>query len=387
MNNEMDKNKSKHKQTISNIVLLSIIIILIPLGYFLYKNDFFLKKPQVFAPCDDTGILLEKDDNIHFYSKGFAISGKDTTFFNFSGQKIEPPFTENDIKALSGPITVDQSTNRYMLINQKFLFDTATIPFKMVLELPAPIGWGLKEFKDFLILTVRDDKGIIQPWLVQKGNNSMVKIENMSDLNYLDCDYSNTSKGISILSVNTDNPFPSTKILHMDTQNRPYGILSLDDQMFYRIYRENNHVILASLYEIVCYDISGSKIWSLKIPRAYQHQYINMGQNKALYFNDIFVDGPNNTLIITPDGKYEFMALPKYLYALKTYKDGFVAIQGDKSLVFLNGKGEISNQYSLEENILDVFWTQFNENYIYTITHDRKVKIYKFMERSKGDEK
>ena len=50
---------------------------------------------------------------------------------------------------------------------------------------------------------------------------------------------------------------------HYQNRNELYGVLSLENQFVYDIYRTRNNVILMGIKDILCYNVEGELQWSI----------------------------------------------------------------------------------------------------------------------------
>lgn len=371
-------------------VILVVLLFFTVFGYF-YVNQYPLDVEKVIEPIEAPPISIEdtKEDtnNIHFFCSGFAINHEEgSRFYDFDGNPIDVPLIDDNDQLHKESITIDSSTDNYMIIDDKYLYDTSKIPFELILEAPQNKAWDIKEFDENLLLIAKTENNNLEPYIMEKSNNALYRIDGLGDLAYIDGDYCQSVKGLSIIALNMDNPFPSTKIFHFTDMNVPYGVLSIDDDIFYKIHRYDEFFVVIGLHKIQCYDLTGNLKWEVKIPHSYNHQLLIIDNSLAFYFNNIYIKDQNNTMILTKEGGYRLSSLPRGLHHLKRYQSGYIGILGKKTIIKLNSKGNIEKKYELDTDIKDIYWTPHSPDNIYIYTADNQINIYSITPLKERDE-
>lgn len=362
----------------SKKIILIFLLALAFLGYF-YIDEYIPNTEKTFKPTALSPIPFSENEEIHFFSSGFAITDeKSSNFYDFSGNPIDAPLDKKDS-------IINVSTESYMIIDNKYLYDTSKTPFELILDVPQHKAWDIREYDDCLLIISKSGDNRLEPYIMQRSNNGLYKIDGLEELAFIDADYCPDVKGLSIITLNTENPFPSTQILHFTNINEPYGVLSIEDDMFYNIYRYNSFFIIIGLHDIQCYDIDGDLNWEIKIPHSYDNEFLNIKDGLALYFNNVYIENKNNTLIVTKEGTYEFTYLPRGLHHLKQYNRDYIGILGKKTIAFLNSKGTIYKKYELDTNIDDIYWTPHAPDNIYIKT-DGNLEIYSTASQMEGND-
>ena len=370
-------------------IILVFLLVLAFLGYF-YLNQYMPNIEKVVEPIETPPIPCNEGEEIHFFSSGFVITDKESSrFYDYEGKPITPPLNdENENTEFSKEeipievareneetkivdneaIIINDSTDNYMIINDKYLYNTSKTPFEFVLEAPQNKAWAIYEFDDSLLIISKSGDDSLEPYIMQKSNNGLYKIDGLEDLAFIDGDYCSNMKALSIIALNANNPFPSTQILHFSNINELYGVLSIDDDIFYNIYRYESFFVVVGLHKIRCYDLAGKLNWEIKIPHSYDNELLTLKDELALYFNNVYIENKNNTIIVTNNGDYKFVALPRGLHHLKKYNTGYIGILDKKTIVKLNSRGDIDKKYEMDTDIDDIYWTPYASDNIYIET-------------------
>lgn len=356
-------------------IVLIILLTLAILGYF-FLDDYNPHSEKAFQPLETTPIPLSDGDSIHFFYSGFAVTdGEDSRFYDYTGNPIKAPLKKGNGEIWNNPVAITDSTDHYVIINNKYLYNTAKIPFELILESPQDEAWDIKEFENNLLLVAKAEDDRLEPYIMQKSNNALYRIDGLADLSYIDSDYCPVSDAFSIITLDKDSPFPSTQILHFTDINVPYGVLSIDDEIFYKIYRYEDFVITMGLHDMRCYDMIGDLKWEEKIPNMLDHQVLTINKDIALYFNNVYIEDKNNTIVITKDGEYDFIALPRGLHHLTRYKSHYIGVLDKNTLVVLSSRGTIAEKYEMDTEIYGIYWTPYSPEKLFLDTGG-EISIY-----------
>lgn len=350
------------------------------MGYF-FLDNYNPHSEKIFKPLETSPILFSDNDSLHFFCSGFAVTnGEDSQFYDYIGNPIDAPLGEKNRDSWHESIIVTHSTDNYIIINNKYLYNTTKIPFELVLESPQDEAWDVKEFDNTLLLIAKANDGKLEPYIIQKSNNALYRIDDLGDLAYIDGDYCHTSDAFSVIALDKDNPFPSTKILHFVDTNVPYGVLTVDDEIFYRIYRYKDFFITMGLHNIRCYNMIGELQWEKRVPNIFDHQLLTVNKDMALYFNNVYIEDKNNTMIITEEGEYDFTSLPRGIHHLTRYNSHYIGVLDKNTIVVLSSRGTIAEKYEMDTEIYGIYWTPYSPETIFLDTGDA-ISIYTIIPR------
>lgn len=354
--------------------IFPILLILITMVFFIiaYKNKIF--SATSLGPTLHTPINILKDERLFFYREGFAISGVSTQFYDGQGNATTPPLiNEGEL----GSITA--ATSNYMLLNGKTVYKTSSVPFEELYSLNDSIVIGMKEFEGYLLLSIQNQEGNIEPKLFHLKEKVLQELGDLRGLYYIDAGYHEVKDSASILTLDLDAPFPSTKILHYNNKTSLYGVISVADQFSYRIFRLPSNVIVMGNHQLACYNIEGGMEWNLKDSNIHQNKIIEAESELFIYFKHALKDEDGesfNTAYIDRQGQLHKMKLPSAISAIKTYKKKFVALQHGKNVLIINKNGTIDKNHLIKDVAIDIYWNPYQPDLLYIINRDRQIQIY-----------
>ncbi|MBM7583257.1 hypothetical protein JOD02_002138 [Caldicoprobacter guelmensis] len=358
------------------VTLISIIVGIITRNHL---QELFFHKHKNLQSNDllNKPFLIEEGASVHFFKNGFAVSGTNTKFFTHDGKEMNLPFKPEDMVLVGDSPNIDKSTFRYVLINNKFIYDTATMPFKLVYTAgEGSEGFDMREMGDALLIILKTEDKLLRPFFIQKDNIYAVDLNGIENSHYLDVSYDPITRGFSILALATDTPYPSSRVFNFLNGNSPQGMLSLNDLLFYKIYRTQKTIILVGIHQITCYNIDGSIKWNINAPNTYLHEAVPLDKGWVLYFPKSRFNGAN-ALYVYSDGNREFLELPHELTNLQPYKDQqFIALDKNGNLVTINKSGNILKTFAFDIQPRRVYWSPYASNYLYVLSRDNMVYIY-----------
>lgn len=322
-------------------------------------------------------IQLEQGAHVHFFKNGFAVSGTNTKFFTYDGNEMSLPFKPEDIAFVGNSPVINQSTPQYALINNKFVYDTTQVPFKLVYSIEeGSEGFDIRELGDALLVVSKTQDNLLKPMLIGNGDIYTINLEGMGNSLYLDASYDPITKDFSVLALAVDTPYPSTRVFNFINGNSPQGMLSLNDLMFYKIYRTQKSVVLVGIHQLMCYNIDGSIKWSINAPNCYIHHYVPLGNNLMLYFPKTRFNGAN-TVYIRSNGEKELLELPYGLTDIQPYKEQqLIALDKNADLVVIGKNGSAVKTYALDIHPIKVYWSSFAPDRFYVLSRDNMLYIY-----------
>lgn len=367
-----------------NVVILLIFFTICAMLCIIYKTIFYKEKALLTNTSLDSPIQLNDNSQIHFFKSGFAVSDHNTRFYSFDGKEISLPFTPQDMEFLGSSPVVTRSTPKYFLVNDRFIYNTSNTPFAMVYEIGTEYeGWDMRELDNMLLLVVKTTDNRLKPLLFRKGDSYAVNLDIIEYSHYLDASYYPSTEGLSVLTLVIDTPYPSTRVFHFASGSSPYGILSLNNNIFYKLYRTENTIVLVGIHQLMCYNIDGSFKWSINSPNCYIHQYVNLNNSLLLYFPETRINKAN-TLYVYDNGEKNLLEFPYGLTSLQAFKNQqLIALNKNNELVIINKNGNIVKRYALDIYPTKVYWTPFALNYVYIIDSNNLLHIYALSKSNK----
>ncbi|MFO7154067.1 MAG: hypothetical protein DIU64_003780, partial [Caldicoprobacter oshimai] len=246
------------------LITLIVLAIGIVMHTRLYETLFYRHESLQASNLLNGPIQVEQDAHVHFFKDGFAVSGTNTKFYTFDGKEMSLPFKPEDIAVVGNSPVINQSTSRYALVNNRFVYETSHTPFRLVYTIEeGSEGFDIRELGDMLLVVLKTQGNLLKPLLLEKDNVYTINLEGMDHSHYMDASYDPLTKGFSILTLATDTPYPSTRVFNFIDGDSPQGMLSLNDSMFYKIYRTQKSIVLVGIHQIICYNIDGSIKWSI----------------------------------------------------------------------------------------------------------------------------
>jgi len=357
---------------------ITIFTITIVIVYFLYKY-YSTDSSESMSHLPHAPITVNENERIHFYSDGFAVSGSFTRFYDHDGTPIASPFS-NEISPTT-QYKINMSTSNFMLVDEKAIYKTSVTPFEKIYELNEAVGYGIREFADYILILVKDESNIIIPKIYDLQNNVLSDFNELNSLYYMDSDYEAESKSLSVLALSLDASFPSSKVFnYMSGGNTLYSVVSVDNQSFFRLLRLPSNVILVGTHEIICYNIDGSIQWSIKNKNIKNCTIMEVDDGFVIYFlfkidnND---DGVFfNALSISSDGSYKKLNFPLNLVNLQPYGKGYIGLRYGRNIIVLDKDGTIQQEYHVSEDIISLYCNEHYEKNIYLLDRDNQLHIY-----------
>lgn len=338
----------------TKLILTTVLIITIASVYILVTNS--QNQSEVYPVLSAEPIKMSGQEDLHFFSDGWIVCGSPSRFYNWDETSMAPPLSQEDLSAENDQIHITAHTDNYIVTVNNRIYNTETVPYTLVYENGDFTIWDLKEYSDYILILRRDENEVAQPYILSKNSDFLISLDGIGEMQYVAADSYN--KNLSLLTMSINSPVPISRIFHYVNRDELYGVLSIDNQLIYNIYRLENTIVLIGIKDLLCYNIEGDLIWSL--PHDSEGQYEVVAENNALilYFPEKSKIGEKlgNTVIINGDD-YEVKVFPKYLSNIKAFKKGYLALESDHSIVFLNQQGKITRKQKLQT---PVHWITFD---------------------------
>lgn len=356
------------------IALISIIAV--AAIYFLYPQIQSQLAPEFHQVFSAQPIPFTKQQDLHFFAEGWIVCGTPSKFYSWDQSEREPPFTQDDLLAENEEISIVAHTKNYIVTENNRIYDTQTIPFTLVYHCDFGIIYDVKENEDFIVVILQEDESKpAHPYILVKGSDFLISLDGMGNGNYISASIHKTD--ISFLSLSLDSPVPITRVFHYQNRNELYGVLSLENQFVYDIYRTRNNVILMGIKDILCYNVEGELQWS--IPHESEGVFeVIIDENEMLfYFPEKSHIGENNgNVIIVDDKGYSVKTFPKYLSNLNTYNSGYIATEFGKNLVYLSKNGRAIKRQHLNETVNWIKCDPVHPDNLFIRTDNQVLQLY-----------
>ena len=343
------------------IVLVLLILIAI-LGY-LYLDNIDPHSEKVISHIDTSPIDFGDDSLITFFESGFAVTRENkSSFYDYSGKPVDIPFEDENGSNITGTIT--DSTDNYIVVDNKYLYNTTSIPFKFILDFLRETAWAIEEFDNGLLLVAKAGD-MLDVYILKGKDYSLDKVENMDDLSYITSSFAPSSDAFSIITIDSMSPAPSNKILHFLDAHSPYGVLDVGNEMYYKIFRQEDFFTLLGLHWIKCYDMIGTLRWEKNIPHVLEAQVLNLGKDLVLYFNNRYIEDRNNALAITHKGEANLLAMERGLHHLTRYKSHYIGVRERNNIIILGSRGDVAEEYKIDIDVDGIYWTHFSPETVF----------------------
>lgn len=361
-------------------LLFVLLILAAATAYGIYYLKSINPVVSVISQTEINSITLPKDSSLHFYKSGLAVcSATETVFYDLELQKTDSPIKKEDLASLQNNIRINISTKHYMLINDKYLFDTTASPFKLVYQFDGQPVWHIVEQEENGILVfLLNNNNIAEPFFLDQKFNRLKRLGGMGETSCLDTSYQSYEREFSVLAISCETPFPSTKVFHYVNDAVPYGVLSIDNEFFYRVYRQPSQVILVGTRNILCYNEGGTLNWEIRNLSNHIHQQIYLSGQEILLYFDSPLPGQmtNNTLVVYEQGKFQYKELPRFITRLQVCGSNIIGIEKKYHIIQLNNKCIVENRSKVDYEIKDLYWTEYQPQYIYVVSDSNQLYIY-----------
>ena len=182
---------------------------------------------------------------------------------------------------------------------------------------------------------------------------------------------------MSLLTLSLNSPVPITRVFHFKNRNELYGVLSLENEFYYNIYRLKDKIILVGIKDILCYNVEGDLQWSVPHESEGIYEVLSIDGGLLFYFPEKSqIDDVDGNVLEIDDKGYSIKAFPKYLSNLGVYKSGYLALESRRSLVFLSRQGKVIRKQVLDKPADLVKFHDSKEDYLFIRTEDGILQLY-----------
>jgi len=162
------------------VKLLVIILMITALGaasYFIISAKNKAHAYDLVQISTARPISFGEDQDIHFFSEGFIITGPQARFYNYSGNEMSKPFTHDDLLYENGEINIALHTENYLITKSGHIYSTASVPFKRIYDNPEGLVIaGAQEGADFLLLLLARDEYNVEPYILVNGSTFLLSL-------------------------------------------------------------------------------------------------------------------------------------------------------------------------------------------------------------------
>ncbi len=337
--------------------------------------------PDLIPASSGKPIAFSQEESLHFYKDGMILCGSPSRFYSWDGAEQKPPLEQEDISAEGEKISIVAHSKHYIVTPGNRIYNTQTVPFTKVYENKDLSIWDIKEYHDFLLLLVKNKESVVEPLILAEGEDSLLPLDGMGDAKYLSADSptgDDGSKDLSLLTMSMDTPVPVSRIFHFINRNELFGVLSLEDQFIYNIYRLGNTIVLMGNRNILCYNVNGKRKWSIKNNYDGKFDAVHGKDGLLLYFpNSTDIEREKgNCLMVNNSGEYSVKNFPKYLSNLQPYQNGYLGLEYEKTLVSLSRRGEIRKKQNLKEPVNAIEINPYRSERLYVRTKSNTLQMY-----------
>ncbi|HHY83297.1 MAG TPA: hypothetical protein GX505_11585 [Clostridiales bacterium] len=352
-----------------------IFLIIAAAIFFIYSYIANQHSPVLYPVFSAEDIVLSQEEDLHFFSEGWIVCGAPSRFYYWDQTEMLPPFSQDDLSAENGSIYITAHSQNYIVTKSSRIYDTRTVPFTLVYENQDLKIWDIKECTDFLILLIHDDSDLAQPYILVNNSDFLISMDGTGESRYISADF--YSRDVSLLTLGVNSPFPITRVFHYINRNELYGVLTLENQFIYEIFRLKDKIILIGIKDILCYNIEGELQWTVRHESDGNFETIKSDGGLFIYFPEKtqLGDKKGNTLIIDSKG-YSVKMFPKYLSGIKIHQYGYIALEFSNTFVIVNKEGKIIHKQRLQEPADELFTNSFRPEYILVRTKNDTLQIF-----------
>ncbi len=357
------------------VTIFSIIVVIV--FVFIIHRHTSLNRVYLHG-IDHPPIAFSENDNLFIYKDFFAISGQSLNFYNNRGQQIDMPF--DFVDEFNQSFTITDMTSNYILINSRFIYKVHDSKLHHIYSLDST-AVKIMEYGEYLLILVDIPDEGLRVQVLDIKNENLTNLGFDDNFYYLDSDSSSDDSNLSILALDVNGTFPSSKVLHYDENLSLFGVNTTIDKFYYRVFRLPSFSILVGNRELVCYNVEGDFEWSIENNGMNNFQivqnnseiliYLDRNLAKSLdedYYNGVYID---------KDGQRHNIKFPSGLTNISLYKDDkFFGLQHGNKLLIFDKKGNIVLEFYIEEDVKSIFWNQYDPNNFFIITIDGKLQIY-----------
>lgn len=364
---------------------LKFVIVLLLIGAIATASYYLLDHYQVFAKKELThinqgqAIPFEKDEDIYFFKDGFIITGSNPRYFDSRGRKINNPFSQDDLLDEEGALRIKLTAGNYICTELNNIYDTTTRPFKRVFDNSDNLNiWDMKDAETSILIIVEQGEKVLEPYALLKNSGLLLSYDGRGDAKYLEASIDKSSKGVSLLSLSLDSLIPISRVFNYANINEAYGAISIEDQIFFDIYRLDPYIILIGTDRIVCYNISGQQMWTVENPSKSSYQAVYKDNSLLLYFNEsLSFEGQSaNGIKIDRTGSISLLNMPVHLTSISSYKKGYVALEFGNTLILLDDKGGVKKRHKIDGLAKGLYISEYQEETFYIRGRDNTLEIY-----------
>ena len=363
-----------------NVILIFLIVAVLVTSYFYMPHIRQMIHPDLIPASYGKPISFSQEESLHFYKDGMVLCGSPSRFYSWDGAEQEPPFEQEELSAEGEKISIVAHSKHYIVTAGNRIYNTQTVPFTKVYENNALSIWDIQECDDFLLLLVKNKESIVEPLILAGGEDSLLPLDGMGNAKYLSADSptGGDTKDLSLLTMSMDTPVPFSRIFHFVNRNELFGVLSLEDQFIYNMYRLRDTIVLMGNRYILCYNVNGKQKWTIKNNFDGKFDVIHGKDGLLLYFPnrpDIEKE-KGNCLMVNNTGEYSVKKFPKYLTNLQPYQNGYLGLEYGKTVVFLSKRGEILKKQNLKEPVNAIEINPYRSERLYVRTKSNTLQMY-----------
>ena len=316
-------------------------------------------------------INLQDGQGIHLSRFGWMRTGLNPLFYDWYGNNIEP---DQSVQS------VISATEHYFAADGGRIFGTKSLPFDLIYENDGLSIAGLYEFEGFLLVLARDidAEHPAKPYLLMEDSSFLLPLDGLGSTHFLSADAQMGSREFSLLAFSFDTPAVTSRIFHYDSFQRHHGLISLDAMLIVDLYRIQDYIILVGNDRVLCYNMNGILNWEIRLQKQLTPTVIKGADQVLLYYREPLSreDRDSNVIRIQGGSEPTLLDFPMNLSHMQLYKRGYMGIEYNHTLVFLDRQGRVTGRQPLEEAVRWAGWSEHQPELVFVITTDHTLKVY-----------
>ncbi len=375
------------------VKLLVIILVIAALGAVSYFMLGGRNKTQAYVLAQVSTarpVPFGEDEDIHFFSEGFIITGPQSRFYNYSGSEISKPFTHDDLLYENGGIDIALHTENYLITGSGHIYSTLSVPFKRIYDNPENHSIaGAREGADFLLILLARDEYDVEPYILVNGSSFLLSLDGRGNTKYAASAVTKGAKSLSLLCYSLDTPVPATRVFHYKNRNELFGVISEKDRLLYDIYMQEDYIILIGTNSIICYNIYGDRLWEVENTYKSSYESVYAEDGLLLYFQDSLISDSQsgNAILVSRAGQYKLLEFPSHLSSLTAHRTGFAGVEYGNTLVFIDENGKVRERHKLTKQVVNVCKSPYREDMFFARTADNTLAIYSYERKDEQSER
>lgn len=359
------------------LALAFFLLVILAFVFIFYKHNLLDK--LTLQVIDHEPIAFNETDNIFFYKDGFAISGQYINFYNSQGQQVDMPFQFDE--DLGQDLIINNMTSNYMLINNNAIYKIQGMNLNLFYNTDIPVI-SITEYGKYLLMVVNiPDEGLGLK-VLDLDYGSITDLGFDHNYYFMDLDHTSiTDTFLSVLTLDVNGSFPSSKVFHYDENLSLFGVNTGLDEFFYNIFRLPSCSILIGNRRLVCYNVEGEEEWNIENKLTKNFQVVKNDTGVLIYLDqnlsETLQEEYYNGVYINNKGERQNIKLPSQLTNISSYNENkYFGLQHGKVIMIFDRNGNVEHEFFIDEDIKDIYWNQHHPDCFFIINFDDQLKLY-----------